>query len=32
MARQCGEDKLMNYESIKAAEEASVQAQAEVCR
>jgi hypothetical protein len=28
-ARQCGEDKLMNHESIKAAEEAAVQAQAE---
>jgi hypothetical protein len=28
-ARQCGEDKLLNYESIKAAEEAAVQAQAE---
>jgi hypothetical protein len=29
-ARQCGKDKLLNYESIKAAEEAAVQAQAEV--
>jgi hypothetical protein len=28
-ARQCGEDKLLNYESIAAAEEAAVQAQAE---
>jgi hypothetical protein len=28
-ARQCGEDKLLNYESIKAAEEAAVQSQAE---
>jgi hypothetical protein len=28
-ARQCGEDKLLNYESIKAAKEAAVQAQAE---
>jgi hypothetical protein len=28
-ARQCGEEKLLNYESIKAAEEAAVQAQAE---
>jgi hypothetical protein len=28
-ARQCGEDKLLNYESIKAAEDAAVQAQAE---
>jgi hypothetical protein len=28
-ARQCGEDKLLNYESIKAAEEAAVRAQAE---
>jgi hypothetical protein len=28
-ARQCGEDKVLNYESIKAAEEAAVQAQAE---
>jgi hypothetical protein len=28
-ARQCGKDKLLNYESIKAAEEAAVQAQAE---
>jgi hypothetical protein len=28
-ARQCREDKLLNYESIKAAEEAAVQAQAE---
>jgi ribonucleotide monophosphatase NagD (HAD superfamily) len=28
-ARQCGEDKPLNYESIKAAEEAAVQAQAE---
>jgi hypothetical protein len=28
-ARQCGEDKLLNYESIKAAEGAAVQAQAE---
>jgi hypothetical protein len=28
-ARQCGKDKLMNYESIAAAEEAAVQAQAE---
>jgi hypothetical protein len=28
-ARQCGEDKLLNYESITAAEEAAVQAQAE---
>jgi hypothetical protein len=28
-ARQCGENKLLNYESIKAAEEAAVQAQAE---
>jgi hypothetical protein len=27
-ARQCGEDKPLNYESIKAAEEAAVQAQA----
>jgi hypothetical protein len=27
-ARQCGEDKLLNYESIKAAEEAAAQAQA----
>jgi hypothetical protein len=27
--KQCGEDKLLNYESIKAAEEAAVQAQAE---
>jgi hypothetical protein len=31
-ARQCGEDKLLNYESIKAAEEAAVQAQSEICR
>jgi hypothetical protein len=29
-ARQCGKDKPLNYESIKAAEEAAVQAQAEV--
>jgi hypothetical protein len=28
-ARQCGKDKLLNYESIKAAEEAAAQAQAE---
>jgi hypothetical protein len=28
-ARQCGKDKPLNYESIKAAEEAAVQAQAE---
>jgi hypothetical protein len=28
-ARQCGEDKLLNYDSIKAAEEAAVQAQSE---
>jgi hypothetical protein len=28
-ARQCGKDKLLNYESIKAAEDAAVQAQAE---
>jgi ribonucleotide monophosphatase NagD (HAD superfamily) len=28
-ARQCGKDTLLNYESIKAAEEAAVQAQAE---
>jgi hypothetical protein len=28
-ARQCGEDKLLNYESIRAAEEATVQSQAE---
>jgi hypothetical protein len=28
-ARQCGEDRLLNYESIKAAEEAAVQAHAE---
>jgi hypothetical protein len=28
-ARQCGEDRPLNYESIKAAEEAAVQAQAE---
>jgi hypothetical protein len=28
-ARQCGEDKPLNYESIKAAEEEAVQAQAE---
>jgi hypothetical protein len=28
-ARQCGEHKLLNYESIKAAEEAAAQAQAE---
>jgi hypothetical protein len=28
-ARQCGEDKLRNYESIKAAEEAATKAQAE---
>jgi hypothetical protein len=28
-ARQCGEDKLLNYESIKQAKEAAVQAQAE---
>jgi hypothetical protein len=28
-ARQCGEDKPLNYESIKAAEEAAAQAQAE---
>jgi hypothetical protein len=28
-ARQCGEDQLLNYESIKAAEEAAVQAHAE---
>jgi hypothetical protein len=28
-ARQCGEGKLLNYESIKAAEEAAVQSQAE---
>jgi hypothetical protein len=28
-ARQCGEDKLLNYESIKAAEDAAVQSQAE---
>jgi hypothetical protein len=27
-ARQCGEEKLLNYDSIKAAEEAAVQAQA----
>jgi hypothetical protein len=25
--KQCGKDKLLNYESIKAAEEAAVQAQ-----
>jgi hypothetical protein len=31
-ARQCGKDKLLNYESITAAEEAAVQAQAEMCR
>jgi hypothetical protein len=31
-ARQCGEDKLLNYESIKAAEEAAVQAQSDICR
>jgi hypothetical protein len=30
-ARQCGEDKLLNYESIKAAEEAA-HAQSEICR
>jgi hypothetical protein len=29
-ARQCGKDNLLNYESIKAAEEAALQAQAEV--
>jgi hypothetical protein len=29
-ARQCGKDKLLNYESIKAAEDAAVQAQAEI--
>jgi hypothetical protein len=28
-ARQCGEDKMLNFESIAAAEEAAVQAQAE---
>jgi hypothetical protein len=28
-ARQCGQDRLLNYESIKAAEEAAVHAQAE---
>jgi hypothetical protein len=28
-ARQCGEDKLLNYDSIEAAEDAAVQAQAE---
>ena len=28
-ARQCGEDKVLNYESIKAAEEAAAEAQAE---
>jgi hypothetical protein len=28
-ARQCGEDKPLNYESIKAAEEAAAQAQTE---
>jgi hypothetical protein len=28
-ARQCGEDKPLNYESITAAEEAAVQAQAQ---
>jgi hypothetical protein len=28
-ARQCGKDKLLNYESIKAAEDAAVQAQAQ---
>jgi len=28
-ARQCGKDKLLNYESIKASEEAATQAQAE---
>jgi ribonucleotide monophosphatase NagD (HAD superfamily) len=28
-ARQCGEDKLLNYESIRAAEEAAAEAQAE---
>jgi hypothetical protein len=28
-AMQCGKDRLLNYESIKAAEEAAVQAQAE---
>jgi hypothetical protein len=28
-ARQCGEDKLLNYESIKEAEEAAARAQAE---
>jgi hypothetical protein len=27
--RQCGQNKLLNYESIKAAEEAAVRAQAE---
>jgi hypothetical protein len=30
-ARECGQDKLLNYESIKAAEEAA-QAQPEICR
>jgi hypothetical protein len=29
-ARQCGKDKPLNYESIRAAEEAAVQAQAEI--
>jgi hypothetical protein len=29
-ARQCGKDKLLNYESIAAAEEAAAQAQAEL--
>jgi hypothetical protein len=29
-ARQCGKDTLLNYESIKAAEEAQAQAQAEI--
>jgi hypothetical protein len=29
-ARQCKEDKLLNYESIKAAEEAAAEAQAEM--
>jgi hypothetical protein len=28
-ARKCGEDKLLNYESIRAAEEAAAEAQAE---
>jgi hypothetical protein len=31
-ARQCGEDKQLNYESIAAAEEAAMQAQAKMRR